>query len=560
MKYICWSVAVLVALVQIGGRYMFIESDGISYLDLGLTYFRGDWGNALNAYWSPLFPLLLGAVMTVVKPSPYWEFTVVHVTNFAVFIGALFSFDFLLRQLRLYREDRPDYNPSQETGALPEWAWTIIGYTLFLWCGINTIGVTHSSPDTMVTAIIYLAAALTLRMRTRAATRRTAVALGAVLGLGYLAKAALLPVGCVFLLSCLLPLPPRRPPLARALLAAGVFLLICAPLVAALSLHKGRLTFGDSGRLNYSWSVNKNTRWLHWQGEVAGSGTPVHPTRKVQDSPVIYEFAEPVGGTYPVWFDPSYWYEGVRVYFDLRQQLAVFVPNLEKVLAMFYYLPSSKLITLLCLILFTASGARFRTGEVLRHWPVILPAVFGPLMYALVVVVSRYIGPFYVVFILALLAGVRLPEGARVRLALNYAVVLLVLCSLVAVAWRPARYAYVTAHKLAHGREPHDQWRIAEVLRKNGVRPGDGVGAVGYEFIHAWARVGRNKVIAEMPHELFLLTRRANEKSLQTFERLGVKAVVAAPELFLSNAPPEGWQQVEELNVYVHFPGQPGQP
>ena len=35
---------------------------------------RGDWANAVNAYWAPLYPATLAMVLGILKPSPYWEF------------------------------------------------------------------------------------------------------------------------------------------------------------------------------------------------------------------------------------------------------------------------------------------------------------------------------------------------------------------------------------------------------------------------------------------------------------------------------------------------------
>jgi hypothetical protein len=31
-------------------------ADGISYLDIGDAYWRGDWHMAINAFWSPSIP------------------------------------------------------------------------------------------------------------------------------------------------------------------------------------------------------------------------------------------------------------------------------------------------------------------------------------------------------------------------------------------------------------------------------------------------------------------------------------------------------------------------
>ena len=55
--------------------------------------------------------------------------------------------------------------------------------------------------------------------------------------------------------------------------------------------------------------------WYHWQGGPPGNGAPVHPTRQVATNPDIFEFAAPIAGTYPPWYDPTYWDEGARVAF-----------------------------------------------------------------------------------------------------------------------------------------------------------------------------------------------------------------------------------------------------
>ena len=97
----------------------------------------------------------------------------------------------------------------------------------------------------------------------------------------------------------------------------------CAPLILLLSHQKGRFTFGDSGSMNYAWYVSPRTFTRNWQGEVPGSGTPVHPTRQLLRAPSLFEFDGPVVGTYPPWTDPSYWNEGLRWHFKFKPQLEV---------------------------------------------------------------------------------------------------------------------------------------------------------------------------------------------------------------------------------------------
>src|SRR6478735_779060 len=39
-------------------RYLLTSIDGISYASIAQQYADGDWGNAFNAYWSPLYSWL----------------------------------------------------------------------------------------------------------------------------------------------------------------------------------------------------------------------------------------------------------------------------------------------------------------------------------------------------------------------------------------------------------------------------------------------------------------------------------------------------------------------
>ena len=65
--------------------------DGISYLDIGDAYWRGDWHHPINAYWSPLYSWILGFFFKVLRPSAYWEYPVVHLVNFLIYVAALSS-------------------------------------------------------------------------------------------------------------------------------------------------------------------------------------------------------------------------------------------------------------------------------------------------------------------------------------------------------------------------------------------------------------------------------------------------------------------------------------
>jgi hypothetical protein len=85
-----------------------------------------------------------------------------------------------------------------------------------------------------------------------------------------------------------------------------------------LSHSKGRLTFGDSGTLNYAWCVNDVPYTAVWDRAL-----PHSPKRIVDNPPVLkLDFAEP--SAWPTWYDPSYWFEGLHPSFHLRQQIQAF--------------------------------------------------------------------------------------------------------------------------------------------------------------------------------------------------------------------------------------------
>jgi len=69
-----------------------MSEDGISYLDIGDAYLRGDWTTAVNSVWSPMYSWILGLIMRLARPSMRWEFPVVQLTNLAIYLVALICF------------------------------------------------------------------------------------------------------------------------------------------------------------------------------------------------------------------------------------------------------------------------------------------------------------------------------------------------------------------------------------------------------------------------------------------------------------------------------------
>src|SRR6476620_5458547 len=99
IRILAWSIGLVVAAVQAWlTRQQLSSDDAIAYLDIGDAYLRGDWANAINAYWSPLYSWILGATLRVFSPSPGWEFPLVKVVNVAIFVFAFVSFEVFWRR------------------------------------------------------------------------------------------------------------------------------------------------------------------------------------------------------------------------------------------------------------------------------------------------------------------------------------------------------------------------------------------------------------------------------------------------------------------------------
>jgi hypothetical protein len=133
----------------------------------------------------------------------------------------------------------------------------------------------------------------------------------------------------VLMVSLPLTLPAGARALRYVLGTAGVFFALATLLIVPISRDAGQLTFGTSGKLSYAFMVN-HVPYTNWQGDSAdsqgdsalGHSRLLHPPRRVSSSPELYEYSANLKGTYPAWFDPTYWIAGLRTDFHLRSQAA----------------------------------------------------------------------------------------------------------------------------------------------------------------------------------------------------------------------------------------------
>jgi hypothetical protein len=531
-----------------------MNADGIAYLDIGDAYFRADWENAINPVWPPLYSWLLGLVNAVIEPSMMWEFPTAHILNFFIYIGAMVSFEFMWGKLGNIKsgEDQNDWL------SLPSWAWWAIGYSLFIWTSLSLIQIWAVTPDMLMAALLFLAAGLIIEIRQGSYQWRTFFFLGLVLGFGYLTKTFMFSIALVFLGMCLFLVPRTWRSMTKVVFSGGIFLLVCLPFILLISQKIGKLTIGEAGTVTYVRYVH-GVPFPHWQGDPSNQIVLSHPTRLIHQSPPIYEFGNPIGGTYPVSTDPSYWYDGIEMRFDLGNQVSRLLASSLVYLQLFF---KEQGLLLACVMALYAMGQRqkFDLIGALRRWALVMPALTAFGLYGLVLVAGRYIGVFVLLFWADILANIRLRATAPNRSWLYILSGIAILGILVNIIL----FNLDGFNRLNPSIQPETgeqvmippTWpgEVALALHQQGVLQGDKVGIIGYGFDSFWARLARVKIVAEMLESdaiLFWLGEDDLQQSvLRAFASTGAAAVVA--EYVPGYARLEGWHQVSNSNYFIY--------
>ncbi len=518
VQVVSWIVLGLFGLIQAWSERHRLFSDGLSYLSIAAYYAKGDWHSALNSYWSPLYSWIIAALMVVLRPNPYWHVGLLHLVNFCAYLASLAGLEAILGDLIQFRKRHIGSH------GLSEVTVRIVAYCTFLIACLSLINLGYNSPDLIAMALqFYL---LHLLLKIEAGTRSTSifVQFGAALGLEYLCRAAFAPFVLLYLVLAGLVLWRRREPFVRALgLTLLVTVLLTAPFITALSMSKGRFTMGDAGPLNYGWEIDGASRWTHWQGEPGDIGKPLHPTHKVLDNPATYTFASPVPGTYPPWYEPSYWYQGIKPHLKIQAQMKVFTQSIKGVVYLFLRSP----ITIPVLVLALIMGWRnwlSRRG-ILAFWLLLIPTSTYILAYTLVYIDPRYIASSLLIIWLCMLASVSVPNASVRGKANRILQELSILFAVVFLASRMEAPARAATGDLMHLRETdwNLNWMLKEQLVKMGLQPTDRIAWIGQAIDAEWARLANVKIVAEVPvtyvrdNTLFRRIDYGTRKQLKTF-------------------------------------------
>jgi hypothetical protein len=534
--------SLVLGLLQAWANRFYIDPDGVNYLDISRAYLNHDWNNALNAYWSPLYSWLLASLQWAFRAPPYWESTLLHGLNFLIFVCSLAAFEFFFtRLLSLARQLLPDLALGQLG---PEWASWVLGYAAFLTCTLRLIGLRNDTPDMALAACVFLATGILVDLAHENSGAPEHLGLGSILAVAYFAKAVMLPMSLVYVGSAAVARRGLKRPDARALLTLASFLLMSLPFAIALSKVKGHFTFGETGRVAYI-------------DEVSGAralGVTRGP-RKLYDEPPVYLYATPYVSTYPKWYDPSYWYEGARIRFSLRDQLRTLGRSLSNYFQIFSTEKHWLAGLLLCCFLSVELGgnALANISKIFPLWGIPLTAL---VLYSFVRVEPRYVAVWLTIMLLAFFAAPQWPKAAGALGRIGVAVAL-ALASISGLALLKGALADVASS--LHPAK-HVQWQVAQGLRQLGLSPGDQVAFLGHTTVaDYWAHLSGLRVTADIPLEAMpayqLASRDTRTQIASRLSAEGIKALVT-----LTRPPDQDWIQIGDTGYYVKFlspnPGQ----
>lgn len=557
-----------------------IDGDAVSYMDISDLIQSHEWAGVVNGYWHPLYPALLAVSRGVVRTTRFTELHAYYLLNFGIFLGSVAAMLFFISALeKLRRRSMPVAAQDGEgTPLLSLPALRLLGLGLLVVAAQRELSPGRIRPDALLQMLLLAAFGALLQALASDSLLFPAL-MGLLLGLAYLTKSLAFLVSLLTIATMVLFQVWVQRRKAVRVATAGVvalltFAVIAGPYMAALSRQKHRLDFGDSGALNFAW-LSAGTEKMHlepWMTDSFGGSSVklVHPERQLLASPGVYNYAAERYGTYPPWFDTTFFNERVVPHVKLRLLLPRIARNL--VLCTRYFFNHPEGWVLLGLLVWI--GARFQLGsrKEERFWvPVVGLGLAITAIYALVLIEERYVTFAYLCIVLPAFATLSIQKRPKQPASGPWlpfcASALVALMAFTALAeWLrtslEARRDQSVAG-LAHGWSNPQIFGAAEGLRAMGVQTGDAIACVGTTaclYDPYWARLAGVRVLTEIyePESEHLIKQLQALPNLptvyDTVRSQGARVLVGnfdPGEMNAENGASAGWVRLGETNFYA---------
>ena len=526
-----------------------------AYVDISTAYLHGSF----NATWSPMYPWIIGLMFHILRASPQLESYYSWLVEFLIYLFALICFEFFLNRLIILHRKESNIIFKESYLKLPEWAVVTIGYSLFIFTSLRFITIMPLSPDMLVSAFVYLICGVILHIQNGFYSWFIFLLLGLILGFSYLTKAAMFPLAFVFLAISILPVPDFKQKLFYLLIGLVTFSLISSPYIISISKSRGYITISDVAKHNYALYVNKlPDNWL--EGKAGRMwGKPIHPMKEIIDNVPLYIFGTPFKeATYPFSYDDTYWYEGVKLHFDLKEQIKTILINAEECYRIFRI--QDKLIVCCFILYFMSPRGWFRLKDTLKYWSLLIPAMAAFGMYSLIHLEERYVAAFIVLLWLGLLCGVKLLNSQDSKRLLSCITIVILISVTGYLSRETISNISNVISDFINEKNKNMSWLIASSLNQMGLKEGDKIACIADEDAgFYWARLDKLKIVAQLKNmdeaSFWKANLEVKSKVINAFAKTGAKAIVAAgiPEYACNYATRTGWQRIRNTGWYVYF-------
>ncbi len=559
MRGLIVRVGLFVLAFLVGGIISFeqrfaLDADALSYVDYARVLTHSTFWQSPNGYWSPLLPFLLSIPYRFLAISPMWMGPVAVGVFWLTFGLLLVSYFYFERWLVRYIETRDGkpWDPQRRQ------ALFLFGFMTVAVAGLNVLW-GYFNPDLLVAAFFLLASGQLLKFKTGQQQWQDWLLFPLILTLGYLSKAVFFVLAFAFVGALFFVLRQHRYRWLATAAVLGLFVLWSAIEWLPLSLHKGRFTFGDTGKINYvaacgvSGAYASQKWFVFWQ--TSPNGAPLkHPMRYVEKPVEVYDLNSPVPGVFPVWNDPSYWMEGLKFQFNLPRQLSLLVLNTHRLLSTLIQGFAWSLVALLTLglILKREGWSDWRRSP----WELALPALVGCGSYFLVVIMLRYCLGFISVLIIVIFGlGLAVLKPARVRSIWMVLVALSLIGFGNEVLCAVDKLRADLAHRSVEEIFSDEDIQAARLLPELGVKNGTDV-AIIHEANSGYMRLlhfGNFRLKGLIPNNEQFWNSSPNERAqtLDTLRAMGAKALLAVVNQIYPHM--EGWIPVGQTRYAVYL-------
>ncbi|HEY9785981.1 MAG TPA: hypothetical protein V6D17_11305 [Candidatus Obscuribacterales bacterium] len=539
-----------------------VGMDTASYLEIADAVLRGDWKELFRSYWSPLFPLFI-ALLKGTAGAGSDELVVLEWAVFASFAFSLVAFLLFARQLlRLHDESDIGYGYISLTARQLK----LVLLSIFLYCSLAISEISHKTPDPLATGVCLLALSVWLPMcRGKNSTPRSLL-LGFLLGLSYWAKNFNLSWAPPMVLMLIVLRKQYKLEKTRLAALLVAFIVSVSALVIPISLVAGRFTFTDVG-VSGAWSGQTGMRNVKHLALGANGRGPefLHPTRIFSTNPTFYEFATPFDVSYPVFYAPHYWYEGVKYWIDWRHYL---FELWNKILI--YIVQLGAFVFVFLAFRFIGRSFPLSRERLILFSPDLIANLIGlALLFFMLEQAARYYPSTLIPLLSLLVASVKLPNTALCRRGVTAGAMFLIIVMMAGLSFKSLMVYYFYSPAFAHAIDRAAKTQgppsppvsghveIISALKNAGIKPGDRVARIGFGDFY-WAKGAGVKIVCESNDlaDFWSSTPESRQVLYKKLKDFGVKAIVQDGYLPKIKAEPHpkdpGWTKVEGLDAFIY--------